>query len=118
MNFLCLRKPKFKIHKKLFFVSRVFSGIIHFNTRAQNVGINATGASPNAVAGLDVDFTNKGVLIPRVALSARNSNLPIGAGIVNSLLVYNTATSGTFPNNVYPAYTIGMVRPGNDLRMA
>ena len=90
--------------KRLFFVSGVFFGVIHFNTYAQNVGINTTGALPNPVAGLDVDFTNKGILIPRVALSARNSNLPIGGGIVNSLLVYNTATAGTFPNNVYPGY--------------
>ncbi|GIV27545.1 MAG: hypothetical protein KatS3mg027_1359 [Bacteroidia bacterium] len=75
-----------------------------FNYRAQNIGINATGALPNNSAGLDVDFTNKGILIPRVALTARNSNAPIGAGIANSLLVYNTATSGTFPNNVTPGY--------------
>lgn len=72
--------------------------------QSQNVGINPTGAIPNNSAGLDVDFTNKGVLIPRVALTARNSNAPIGAGIANSLLVYNTATAGTFPNNVYPGY--------------
>lgn len=71
---------------------------------AQNVGINPTGAIPNTSAGLDVDFTNKGLLIPRVALTARNSNAPIGAGIVNSLLVYNTATAGAFPNNVTPGY--------------
>ncbi len=80
--------------------SVLMSGIIE----AQNVGINATGAVPNAAAGLDVDFTNKGVLIPRVALTARNSNAPIGAGIVTSLLVYNTATAGAFPNNVTPGY--------------
>ncbi|MCX8144185.1 MAG: hypothetical protein N3F62_08040 [Bacteroidia bacterium] len=74
------------------------------HNNAQNVGINPTGNLPNNSAGLDVDFTNKGVLIPRVALTARNSNAPIGAGIANSLLVYNTATAGTFPNNVYPGY--------------
>jgi hypothetical protein len=75
-----------------------------FNSNAQNVGINPTGSSPNASAGLDVDFTNKGVLVPRVALTARNSNAPIGVGIATSLLVYNTATAGTYPNNVTPGY--------------
>jgi hypothetical protein len=84
----------------------IFCGIFLFLIRnnAQNVGINATGAPPNASAGLDVDFNNRGVLIPRLALTARNNNAPIGAGIATGLLVYNTATSGAFPNNVYPGF--------------
>jgi hypothetical protein len=68
------------------------------------VGINATGTAPATPAMLDVSSTNKGLLIPRVALSASNSNVPIGANIVTSLLVYNTATAGTSPNNVVPGY--------------
>ena len=71
---------------------------------AQSVAINTTGAAGNASAGLDVDFTNKGLLIPRVALTALNSNAPIGAGITTSLMVYNTATAGTAPNSVTPGY--------------
>ncbi len=71
---------------------------------AQNVGINATGAAPDASAMLDVAATNKGLLIPRVSLTAINNNSPIGAGITTSLLVYNTATSGVAPNNVTPGY--------------
>lgn len=75
--------------------------------RAQNIGINTSGSSPNASALLDVDASpgnNKGILIPRVALTAANNNAPIGAGIITSLLVYNTATAGTSPNNVVPGY--------------
>jgi hypothetical protein len=60
---------------------------------AQNIGINATGVSPNTTAMLDVDATNKGLLVPRVALTAINS--PINAP-ATSLLVYNTSTSGTY----------------------
>ena len=67
---------------------------------AQNVSINTTGAAPNASAGLDIDFTNKGLLIPRVALTITTSNAPIGAGIATSLMVYNTATV----NDVIPGY--------------
>lgn len=70
---------------------------------SQNIGINATGAAPNASAGLDVDFTNKGLLVPRVALTATNAAGPIAAP-TTSLLVYNTATAGAAPNNVYPGY--------------
>lgn len=71
---------------------------------AQNVGINATGAAPNASAMLDISSTTKGLLIPRVALTAANSNAPIGATITTSLLVYNTATAGAGTNAVSPGY--------------
>lgn len=61
---------------------------------AQNVGINSTGALPNSSAGLDVDFTNKGVLIPRISLNSVNNSAPITSPAV-SLLVYNTNASIT-----------------------
>lgn len=81
------------------------SACISFSTLsyAQNVGINTTGTSPAASAGLDVDFTNKGLLIPRVALTATNAAGPITSP-ATSLLVYNTATAGTAPTNVTPGY--------------
>jgi hypothetical protein len=68
---------------------------------AGNVGINGTAAS---TAQLDVQSTNRGVLIPRVALTATNSNAPVGGAVVQSMLVYNTATAGAAPNNVFPGY--------------
>ncbi len=77
---------------------------------AQNVGINADGAAPAVPAMLDIDVTalpvnaKKGLLVPRVALTAANNNAPIGATIVNSLLVYNTATAGGIGNEVTPGY--------------
>jgi hypothetical protein len=73
---------------------------------AQNIGINNSGATPDASALLDVDASpgnDKGLLIPRVALVAKNNTAPITAP-ATSLLVYNTATSGAFPNNVIPGY--------------
>jgi len=73
------------------------------NGYSQNVGINSTGAAPNASAILDVDAApgnNKGLLIPRVPLTITTSNAPVGAGIATSLLVYNTATA----NDVTPGY--------------
>jgi len=74
------------------------------NSIAQNVGINTTGATPDASAMLDIVSSNKGLLIPRVALTATNSNAPIGNGIATGLLVYNTATTGTAPNDVVPGF--------------
>ncbi|MDF3078574.1 MAG: hypothetical protein K0S09_2463 [Sphingobacteriaceae bacterium] len=70
---------------------------------SQNVGINSTGAAPDASAGLDVSFTDKGLLVPRVALTATNSASPVSSP-TTSLLVYNTATAGSAPNNVVPGY--------------
>ncbi len=70
---------------------------------AQNVGINATGAAPDASAMLDIVSANRGLLIPRVALTATNAAGPIAAP-TTSLLVYNTATAGAGLTAVTPGY--------------
>jgi hypothetical protein len=77
--------------------------LISINAQAQT-GIGTT--TPNASAKLDVTSTDKGFLPPRVALTAANNFSPI-VGVSSSaagLLVYNTATAGTAPNNVVPGY--------------
>jgi uncharacterized protein (TIGR02145 family) len=60
---------------------------------AQNVGINTSGATPNAKAILDVDVsassTKMGLLVPRMTTTERNS---ITAPIPESLLIYNLTT--------------------------
>lgn len=60
---------------------------------AQNVGINTSGATPNAKAILDVDVsassTKMGLLVPRMTTADRNS---ITAPIPESLLIYNLTT--------------------------
>lgn len=75
-------------------------GVFSLQLQAQNIGINTTGATPDASAGLDIDYPNKGLLIPRVSLTQTTSNAPIGAGIATSLMVYNTTTI----NDVTPGY--------------
>lgn len=80
--------------KSLLLVISISFGII---TNAQNVGINATGAAPNADAILDIASTNKGLLIPRVSIGNVALAAPIAAP-TTSLLVYNTnaaITGGT-----------------------
>ena len=57
---------------------------------AQNVGINTTGAAPDAGAGLDINFNNKGVLVPRVNITNLNTIAPVTGSATTSLLVYNT----------------------------
>ncbi|MEI6489798.1 MAG: hypothetical protein WCP52_12595, partial [Bacteroidota bacterium] len=70
---------------------------------AQNVGINTTGNAPDNSAMLDIVSSNLGLLIPRVALTDAATASPITAP-TTSLLIYNTATSGTVPDAVVPGY--------------
>ncbi|MBL0359227.1 MAG: DNRLRE domain-containing protein [Chitinophagaceae bacterium] len=72
-----------------------------FNLDAQNVGIGTS--TPDSSAQLDVSATNKGFLPPRVALTAINNAIPVTSP-ATGLLVFNTATSGSTPNNVKPGY--------------
>jgi len=77
--------------------------------KSQNIGININGTAPNASALLDIDGTGlpangqRGLLIPRVALTATNAAAPVTTP-ATSLLVYNTATAGVVPNNVTPGF--------------
>ena len=83
--------------KKYFFT--LVWAFLFLNMFAQNVGINLTGTTPNASAGLDVDFTNKGVLIPRVTLTQTSLAAPVTSP-ATSLVVYNTASV----NDVTPGF--------------
>ncbi len=63
---------------------------------AQNIGINGTGAAPDAGAMLDISSTNKGLLIPRVSIANLATIAPIVGSSTVSMLVYNTnTTTGT-----------------------
>lgn len=73
---------------------------------AQNVGINSTGSAPNNSAGLDVDFTNKGLLIPRVALTSATDGATIPSP-ATSLLVFHTGGGGLSSGYYYNAGTPG-----------
>lgn len=66
------------------------------------VGINTTTPDPSSM--LDISSNNKGLLIPRVALTGTLDATTITTGNVNSLLVFNTATAGVGLNTVTPGY--------------
>ena len=65
-----------------------------------NVG---SSAAPNANAALQVTSSNKGLLLPTLALTATNSASPLTA-FVAGMTVYNTAVAGTSPSNVTPGF--------------
>jgi hypothetical protein len=83
--------------KKIFFL---ICSIITIHLNAQT-GIGTT--TPNPSAKLDVYATNKGFLPPRISLSGTLDVSTI-ATPATGLVVYNTATAGTTPNNVIPGY--------------
>ena len=88
--------------KKIILIAALSLMSVHIS-KAQNVGVNGTGAIPDASAMMDVASANSGMLIPRVALTAVNASAPVTSP-ANSLLVYNTAAAGAYPNNVIPGY--------------
>ena len=67
----------------------IILGFVNTLMQAQNIGINPTGATPNASAMLDVSSTDKGMLIPRVSLTS-TSDVNTVSNPATSLLVYNT----------------------------
>jgi hypothetical protein len=58
--------------KRLLIFSITFLLLLQMRTLAQNVGINADGSNPNNSAMLDIKSTNKGLLIPQIALTGVN----------------------------------------------
>jgi len=89
-------------------MNNIFRTIIFLIVQASMVGtVHAQQGfgtnTPAASSVVDMTATNKGVLLPRVALTAINSASPITAPATN-LLVYNTATAGTAPNDVAPGF--------------
>ena len=81
----------------------VFCVVFVINTihLSAQTGIGTT--TPEASAKLDVSSTNKGFLPPRIALTALNSASPVTSP-ATGLLIFNTASAGTNPNQVIPGY--------------
>ncbi len=100
---------------KLFFIT-LFIIAENFSI-AQNVGVNATGAAPDASAILDVSSTNKGILVPRVSLTSTADITTIASPQTN-LTVFNTNAAMTNGNGTGFYYYNGtkwlyMVAPSN-----
>lgn len=67
----------------------------------QGIGTN----NPNPNAALDIATTNKGLLIPRVALKKTTDASPLSAHVAG-MTVYNTATTTSGTNDVTPGYYV------------
>ncbi len=61
------------------------------------IGSNPTNLNPNSV--LEIESTNKGMLLPRLALTGTSSATPLNAHVAG-MVVFNTATTG----DVFPGF--------------
>jgi hypothetical protein len=66
-----------------------------------NAQVGMTGNSPDKSAALDLNATNKGLLMPRVNLTSISDVTTIPSP-ATGLQVFNIASAGTAPNNVTP----------------
>ena len=87
--------------KKFFItIAIIVITMINFSLNAQNVGIGSSNFTPDNSAGLEIKFTDKGLLIPRVALTSATDATTIPSP-ATSLLVYNLGTGGLSPAGYY-----------------
>ncbi len=90
---------KLRFMKKLYFLFIIMAWSIA--PASAQVSINTTGNQPHSSAMLDVSASNKGLLMPRVALTSADNASPV-ASPATGLMVYNTAAAGTSPYKVCP----------------
>ncbi|WP_447642390.1 MULTISPECIES: hypothetical protein [Chitinophagaceae] len=92
--------------KKFITLSGIFT-ILAISSMAQSKikDGTATGSAtlPNKDAVLELESGNKGLLLPRIALTATNSPLPLSANVAG-MAVYNTTTAGSGATAVTPGY--------------
>jgi len=89
----------------LLFTSLVLAGF------SQNIGINATGATPNAKAMLDISSTTTGLLIPSMTGTQRDAII----SPPNGLQIYNTTTNTTDVYRVNRWESSAYVAPSTNL---
>ncbi|WP_181248476.1 tail fiber domain-containing protein [Flavobacterium magnum] len=86
--------------KKQLFLLTLFACLLGAQRGHAQIGVG----TETPQGALDVSATDKGLLVPRVVLTARNVAAPVtnpqGGALANGTLVYNLQQGGTPPNNV------------------
>jgi len=85
----------------VFFIEQNSAANLLYLKSGGNIGIGTS--TPDNSALVDISSATKGFLPPRVPLTAANVASPVSSP-ATGLFVYNTASSGTSPNNVEPGY--------------
>ena len=79
----------------------LYNGRVNAQNNTLKVGTNPTIKEASTV--MEIESTNKGLLMPRVALTGILDITTI-SNAANALIIYNTATAGTAPNEVTPGF--------------
>ncbi len=79
------------------------AGVATGQTKIKDGSVSGSSSLPNSNAVLDLESTQRGLLLPRVPLQATNVATPLTAHIAG-MTVYNTATAGTAPFAVSPGW--------------
>lgn len=74
------------------------------------IGNNPSNVNPNAI--LELESTNKGVLMPRVQLDSTHSPAPLSA-FVKGMVVYNTRTVNDVSEGIYYCDSLKWVKIAN-----
>ncbi|SDR09455.1 hypothetical protein SAMN05421664_3514 [Chryseobacterium soldanellicola] len=84
--------------KKYLYSLILFSGLFTFYSGQIGIGtaVNSDGVM------LQLESSNKGLLFPRVALVSRTATTPLLPTIPTGTIVFNTSTTGSFPNLISP----------------
>ncbi len=78
---------------RILFAHIIFFIFINIPVNGQSVGISASQITPHSSSILEIHSNNKGLLIPRIALTGKNDNTTI-PNPSSSLMVYNTSSLG------------------------
>lgn len=95
---------------KRFWLLAVFIYCSQLTFSQVKIGNNLTIVNPNAI--LEIESTNKGLLLPRLALAATTNPYPLGA-FVEGMLVYDTATTADITPGLYYCDGTKWVRVNN-----
>ncbi|WP_419869019.1 hypothetical protein [Chryseobacterium sp. CT-SW4] len=85
--------------KYIICIALLKAGFIGSELKAQ-VGVNTKNIEDGVM--LQLESSSKGVLFPRMALTSRTSASPLDASIPTGTIVFNTTTTGSFPNIITP----------------
>ncbi len=88
--------------KKIVYLFCLLSATAYGQSKIKD-GTIASALTPVADAILELESNKKGLLLPRVSLTATNDPSPMISHI-EGMTVYNLVTSGTSPNDVSPGY--------------
>ena len=77
--------------KHYLFLSVALIAALSTNAQSVKMGINPTSINSNSA--LEIEATNKGLLIPRLALVAITNPAPLTASLPDGMMVYNNGTA-------------------------